>query len=541
MAPRREVASAMSPDLALTAHLARRTARRAIPWGLASAVVVFSSAATYQAAYSSAAQRLALAASLESNSGLSALFGPARDLDTVWGFTAWRSIGLLTIVGGVWGVLAGARLLRGEEDAGRWELVLAGVTSRTRAAAAGIVAGWAGLAAVWSGTVLGVLVTLSVAALPLGSVVAVAVAILAPGACTMSVTVLLGQVVGTRRGAARAGAVFFAAAYLLRVVSIAAGPGWLGWLTPFGWVDRLHPLSGLAPAPACALLALLLVAVAGTLWLAGKRDLGAGLWQPAPRRRPSTGLLRTPETFAVHETLPALLAWCVGLAAVCTVLGLVSRSVATAVMHSATIRNLVDRLGAVTAGSRLFLGLAMTIVISAVAFAGATFASALETAETKRLLEPMLSSPVTRTRWLVGRLLVGSAGLAALGALIGASLWLATAATGAPIAIATMLNAGANTVPVALFVLGIGALVFGIVPRAAPAVAYGLVAWSFLVELVGALASAPNWLMDLSLLHHVAVAPAAAPRWNVNLILVAVGLAAAAAGTGTFRRRDISG
>lgn len=534
----------MSPELALAAHLGRRTVRRAMPWALVSAVVVFSSAATYQAAYTSGAQRLALAASLESNTGLAALFGPPRDLDTVWGFTIWRSVGLLAIVGGVWGVLTGARLLRGEEEAGRWELVLAGGMSRPGAAATAVSGGWAGLAVVWFGTVLGLLttpLTSSVAALPLTSVLAVATTILAPAACTMSVTVLLSEIVGTRRGAARAGAVFFAAAYLLRVVSIATGPSWIGWLTPFGWVDRLHPLSGLAIVPACALLALLKVAVAGALWLASKRDLGAGLWQLPQKRRPGTRLLRTSAAFAVREILPAWVGWSVGLVAVCTVLGLVSRSVAAVATQSGVIRNLAERLGGVTAGSRIFLGLAMTIVISAVALAGATFAAALETAETQRLLEPMLSSPVTRSRWLLGRVVAASAGLAALGALIGASLWLATKATGAPIALATLLNAGANTVPVALFVLGVGVLVFGIAPRAAPVVAFGLVAWSFLVELVGALASAPKWLMDLSPLHHVAVAPAAAPRWQVNLLLAAIGLAAALGGAAAFRRRDISG
>jgi putative exporter of polyketide antibiotics len=243
----------------------------------------------------------------------------------------------------------------------------------------------------------------------------------------------------------------------------------------------------------------------------------------------------------VLETLPALLGWCAGLALLCTVLGLVSRSVASVATHSATIRGLVDRLGGVTAGSRVFLGLAMTVVISAVALAGATFASALESSESHRLLEPMLSTRVSRPRWLLGRLITGIAGLVALGAVIGCTLWLATQATGTPIALSTLLNAGANTVPAALFVLGVGVLVFAVLPRAAPAVAYGLVAWSFLVELVGALASAPNWLMDLSVLHHVAVAPAVAPRWNANLILLAAGLAAAALAIVAFRRRDISG
>ena len=39
------------------------------------------------------------------------------------------------LLGAVWGLLTSTRLLRGEEDGGRWELLLAGRTTRRRAAA----------------------------------------------------------------------------------------------------------------------------------------------------------------------------------------------------------------------------------------------------------------------------------------------------------------------------------------------------------------------------------------------------------------------
>ena len=93
-------------------------------------------AAGYDATFPDQASRTKLAASFEHNAGIAALLGPARRLDTVAGFTAWRTMGILTIVGAVWGLLTATRLTRGEEDAGRWELVLAGPTTKRDAAAA---------------------------------------------------------------------------------------------------------------------------------------------------------------------------------------------------------------------------------------------------------------------------------------------------------------------------------------------------------------------------------------------------------------------
>jgi putative exporter of polyketide antibiotics len=50
------------------------------------------------------------------------IFGVAHHLDTVGGYAAYHAIGVGGIIAAVWGLLAGTRLLRGEEDTGRWEL-----------------------------------------------------------------------------------------------------------------------------------------------------------------------------------------------------------------------------------------------------------------------------------------------------------------------------------------------------------------------------------------------------------------------------------
>ena len=51
--------------------------------------------------------------------GINALIGPARAINTVAGFSSWRALGVLSLLGGIWGLLTSTKYLRGEEEAGR--------------------------------------------------------------------------------------------------------------------------------------------------------------------------------------------------------------------------------------------------------------------------------------------------------------------------------------------------------------------------------------------------------------------------------------
>jgi ABC-2 type transport system permease protein len=103
----------------------------------------------------------------------------------------------------------------------------------------------------------------------------------------------------------------------------------------------------------------------------------------------------------------------------------------------------------------------------------------------------------------------------------------------------SLVKAGINTVPPALFLLGVGALVLAIFPRAVTATTYGLVAWSFLVELIGSVVNLSHWILDTSLLFHVAPAPATDPHWGSAAVLVSLGVVATLAANVIFSRRDL--
>ncbi len=144
------VAVGRRPGTVIARLTARKAARSASVWGIVFGLYVASSALGYAATYKTPLARAQLAATFGSNFGFNALIGPAHQIGTVAGFTAWRALGVLSIVGSVWGLLAGTRLLRGEEDKGRWEPLLAGQTTRRGATAKALAGLAAGLLALWA-------------------------------------------------------------------------------------------------------------------------------------------------------------------------------------------------------------------------------------------------------------------------------------------------------------------------------------------------------------------------------------------------------
>src|ERR1039457_269399 len=118
--------------------IARVTTQKSVQagavWGVVFGLYIATQSLTYATSYKTVASRRLLVQQFGHNAGISALVGPANQIGTVPGFTAWKCLTVLAIIGAVWGILTSAKLTRGEEDAGRWELLLVGQVTRTSAA-----------------------------------------------------------------------------------------------------------------------------------------------------------------------------------------------------------------------------------------------------------------------------------------------------------------------------------------------------------------------------------------------------------------------
>lgn len=538
--PRRPVVVRF-PGLVPLGRVARRTLRGALIWGAVFGLITWLEVIQFGKEYPTAADRARLVEEMGSNVGLKAILGPSPAIDTVAGYVAAHTVGVLGVIAAVWGLLAGTRLLRGEEEAGRWELLLAGQTTRRRAAAAAVAGLGIGLVTLW-GAVAAAYVAVGRdpdARFSVGDSLFAATATVAAAAMFLAVGALCSQLAATRRQAVGLAAAVFGAAYLLRVVAYSSTTlPWLRWATPLGWVDELRPLTGSRPLPLVVIVATIATLVALTIVLAGRRDLGTGILAAHDTAAARTRFLAGPLGLAGRLDRGAVLGWSAGLGAAGLVVGLMTEG--TEELWANQSGGLFVRLSGATGGA-VFLGMVFLLLASLVALAAAGQVAATREEEAEGYLDHLLARPVTRLSWLAGRFAVSAAALALFGVVAGLAAWVGAASTGASIGFPELLAAGVNVVPAGIFVLGVGTLVHAVIPRFASAVAYGLVAWSFLLEIVGAGLGLSRWLLDLSVLHHIARAPAADPRWGMAVVLVALGVAAAALGALAFARRDLAG
>jgi len=142
--------------------LARRTfgdARvRTIAFACLFAAVAYINPVSYRHTYPTLAERLSFAHSFAHNKAVVLFYGHAYDLLSVGGYTAWRSGGILAIFAAVFGLLAAVRAMRAEEEAGRGEIVLAGIAGRRTVFLSSLIAIAAGGAVLWVAEFAGLLI-----------------------------------------------------------------------------------------------------------------------------------------------------------------------------------------------------------------------------------------------------------------------------------------------------------------------------------------------------------------------------------------------
>lgn len=377
------IANAPSSRTVILSETARRAVRSGALWGSILGIVVASSAISYTRLYSTQAERVALAQAFGSNKATAALFGPAPDLQTVAGFTVFKSLMTIMVLGALWGLFTSTRLLRGEEDAGRWELLLTGPSTRTKAAAQAFGGLALGLASLWFVTaVITVLVGQeSSVAFSVGASLYFSVAQVSTACMFLALGALTSQLAATRRQAMTLGGWFLGGCYLMRMVADAGiGLHWLIWASPLGWVEELQPLTAPNPIALLPIAGFTVVTSTMALHFSGRRDVGGSILVDRTHARARLRLLGGQLGLSVRLLRPVVVAWVAALAATGLVLGLIAKQ-AGATITGSSVQEVFARLGASGTSTQSFLGVCFLIVAVLAGFMAAGQATATRAEE----------------------------------------------------------------------------------------------------------------------------------------------------------------
>jgi ABC-2 type transport system permease protein len=515
-------------------RFALRRERVRIPvYVLVMVALIGSTAGQSEALYPTPADRADYVATVTGNPGLIAMVGPAYDIGTVGGDTAWQWGGFGAVVAALMSMLVVGRHTRGEEQTGRSEVLRSSVLGRR----APLVAALAVAAA--TNLLLGAAVALTMLAAgqPAAGSIAFGASLAGAGLVFGSVAAVAVQVNQTTGGAYGLVGAAIGGAYMLRAAGD-VGDGTLSWLSPIGWSQAVRPYADERWWPLLLLVAGAMILTTLAFALLDRRDDGAGVVAPRPGPATASPGLTRPFGLALRMQRLALVGWAAGLFLGGVSIGLTGRDAEALVGDSAEVDRLFSQSGA---GGLVDNYLAVSLQFLALIAAGFAIQSVLRmrAEESSGRLESLLATALARPRWAASQLAVALGGTVLVVGAAGLGTGLADAIEGNDAGrLPELLGAALALAPAVWVLAGLAALLFGLAARAAGA-AWGALAGCFLLAYLGPLLSLPGWLTDVSPFAHVPLLPAADFDAIPLLALTGVAAALTAAGVVAFRRRDL--
>ena len=536
----RSVVASMSPaapGLAVSRLSIRQVRRGAVIVAVVCAGMSAIVAVQYQTTFQGSIDQSGLRALVE-NPAIRILFGPPVALDDAGGFTVWRTGTPLLVLAGVWILLSATRITRGEEEAGRWDLLLAGGlrTADLVLRCLGALAGSALLisAAIGSGLVAAG-TDATGAFVHAAGVLGVILTFAAAG-------VLAAQIMPTRSAAVGLTVGVLGVGLLLRMLADGVPAlAWAAWATPFGLVARAAPYADNRVAPLLVLAAFPVLLAGAALGCARRRDVGSGLVAEATSRPPRTGLLGSIAGFAVRRAVRPTIGWATGIAAYFLLIGALIASILEFFDANPRFAELAAGAGFVGLDSADgFAAALFSLLAIPTGLYAATRLATMVADERAGRWTPLFAVPVSRSRLVCTEVAVIMAGVVGLHVAAALAIWTGAAITGAPLGIGAALAGALNTAPIASLGLGAAALALGGFPSAVGAVGALPVAGGFLLNVITQGTRAPSWLVNLSPFGHLAAVPDAPPDWAAITALAVIAAVLIALGVAGYSRRDLS-
>jgi ABC-2 type transport system permease protein len=521
-------------------RLAIRRDRVVIPVSMALLVLTAGgSAQATVALYTKPEEAVAAAQAINASPALLGMYGPIADPTNPDSVAAFKAVTMGAIGMALLAYALVRRHTRTEEEAGRTELVGAGVVGRRAPLTAAI------LLSVAVTVVTSMLAALSLVAAGLGASGSFAFGAvwLTVGLAFTGITAVAAQLTTTARGCGAWALGAMGLAYLLRAVGdTSTGPASaLTWLSPFGWGEKLEIFGA-------DRFVVLLVPVVFSLLMVGlayllleRRDLGSGLMATRPGPAAGAASLRSPLALAWRLQRGALYGWTAGFAVLGLVLGGVAMNVGDFV-NDPKVEDMLRQMGGdATTLTDLFLSTEVNFLAIAAAAYGISAALKLKSEESDGHSEQVLATPTTRRALLASHAAIALLGSALVMVVFGLGLAVSYGrqSGGVATAIGRLLPTVLAPVPAIWVCVGLALVIFGALPGFVT-VAWGLLAAFLLLGEFGSLLGLPESVIDVSPFVHGSVIPGGVVHGTplVALALIAAALAVTAAGT--FRRRDLA-
>ncbi|WP_341947794.1 polyketide antibiotic transporter [Microbacterium sp. LWH11-1.2] len=421
-------------------------------------------------------------------------------------FLAFEILPWLALLAALMSTFLAVRHTRGDEEAGRSELVWATPAGRRLPTIVTIVHG------ILANLVLAVLTALALLAtgLPAAGSLLSGAAAGATGIAFLGIGLLAAQLMRTSRGANSLTVWVLVATFLIRGLGNAAGTpdddlsgltsAWFAWISPFAWAEQTRPYDADLVGPVFLGLGLGLVLATASVVLQSMRDIDASFVAERPGRISARSGLASPHALVWRLTSGAIVGWAVGGAVTGILATTLSGLVDQISGENPAVADILTKIGGATGGlDEVVITVFFTLLgILAACCAVQTVVRARQE-EARGTAEAVLATPVGRVRWLADYVIVGTIAVLIVVAAAVLAGWAGIRATDADDSLYRIVAvAGLGQAIAASVFTVLTALVFVLVPRATIGVAWTLVLVATMLGMFGPLFGLPEWTANIS-------------------------------------------
>ncbi len=525
--------TALTGTLQLTRFIVRRDRIRILIWIGSIVVLAALTAGGMKGLFPTQAALDQTAAATQHNAAAIAFNGPAQGLNTVGGQVAFQFGAAGMVLVALMSLFMVGRLTRGEEEAGRLELVRSlPVGSHAPTTAASLTVAAMSIA-------VGVLTTvvLSAQGLPAEGSLVFGVSFILIGLFFGGVALLAAQITENTRVVYGAAGVVLGAAFVVRAAGD-IGDGTVSWFSPIGLAQKARPFAGERWWPFLFLLAATAVVLCASIAVAARRDLGGGLVASRPGRPAASSSLGHPFGLAFRLQRGALLGWGVGLLVIAVAYGWIGPTVDAFIGQNKALAEMFAGAGGANLTDSYFAASFRLMALLATGFAIQS-ALRLRSEETSMRAESVLATPVSRWKWAASHLTVALAGSVILLGVAGLATGLTYGLAGGDMnSVPKLVAAALVYAPPMWLMVGLTIALVGLLPRWVGA-SWAILAACVVVGFLGAVLHLPGWLQNLSPFERVPQLPAASLTVMPLVVISAIAIGFTLAGLVGLRRRDV--
>jgi polyether ionophore transport system permease protein len=528
-------------------------------WGLGIGLLMY----TVVSAVTSLVATPAARADLVGLAGSFAWVAEPVKVDTAGGYATWK-YGFTILVMALWPILAGSRMLRGEEERGSMNVLLSLPRGRGRAALEKLAAMWTALLGM--ALLIGLLTFAASsrvgADFGLGNSLLFGLNLALICGVFGSIALFISQFTQERRAASGITGGLLALFIVIDMIHrVIPGTDWISRWSPVYYYNLSKPLIpsyGFDPVAMLVMAALSALLSGAAIWLFVRRDVGAPValprWLSLPKRamRPEAALpvnawsLRSVYTRSLAQIAVPTFWWTVAIAGFAAWMVFIVQQTEQKLrdLYSASpaLKDLLNKVGGgdVNTNATLLSFFFVFLPVLLMAFA-VTQASHWASDEEDGLQELVLATPQPRSKVLLARFGAVTTATVIIGVMTLALTALASAISGLALNGGNLVAASLSIIPMGLLMAAVGYLFSGWLRTAVDTglLSFLLVIW-FFITFVGPELKLPSGLLKLSAFYYYGTPLLHGLPLGDMLIVLAVAVAALALASLRFARKDIA-